>query len=415
MKKDNIAIVLGGTAPHIELINNLKRRGYYTILIDYFDNPPAKVAADEHIKESTLDQERVLLIAKQLDARLVISTCVDRANVTACYVGEKLGLPIPYSYQTALEVSNKVLMKQKMMENGIPTSRYYEVDASTDLDSIKLDFPVMVKPADCCGSAGVKKATTIDELESFLQYALTLSRTRRAIVEKFVSGFEVSVYSYVSDKKAHLLLTSQRFSLIDGNNKVIKCFASIAPADLPERSLKIAEKISNDIARIFHLDNTPLFFQALINDNNDVNVIEFAARLGGGLCFRTIKEITGFDIIDASIDSFLGKRVHVNDFIPKCYYLTHQLYGNRGVFDKVVNSEKLIREGIIEEIHYHKTKGMQIETDKAGSSRIAAFLSKSQDKTQLLDSARHAISEMDVIDINNKSILRKDIYLTKTR
>ena len=62
------AIVLGGTNPHIELIENLKRRGYYTVLVDYYENPPAKHAADQHIQESTLDLEKVLQIAKDIDA-----------------------------------------------------------------------------------------------------------------------------------------------------------------------------------------------------------------------------------------------------------------------------------------------------------------------------------------------------------
>ena len=90
-----IAIVLGGTNPHKALIENLRTRGYYTLLIDYNENPPAKEIADNHIKFSTLDQEGVLSIAKSVNAELVISTCVDQANVTACYVGEKLELPIP--------------------------------------------------------------------------------------------------------------------------------------------------------------------------------------------------------------------------------------------------------------------------------------------------------------------------------
>ena len=48
MTNKPIAIVLGGTNPHIELINNLKARGFYTILLDYFENPPAKNVADLH-------------------------------------------------------------------------------------------------------------------------------------------------------------------------------------------------------------------------------------------------------------------------------------------------------------------------------------------------------------------------------
>ena len=87
-----IAIVLGGTLPHCELVRNLQGRGYYVILIDYLEAPPASSVADEHVQESTLDKELVLHIARKREASLVISTCIDQANVTACYVMEKLGL-----------------------------------------------------------------------------------------------------------------------------------------------------------------------------------------------------------------------------------------------------------------------------------------------------------------------------------
>ena len=119
-----VAIVLGGTVPHKYLINNLKERGFYTILIDYYSNPPAKTDADEHIQESTLDKEKVLEIAKNRNASLVISGCVDQANVTACYVSEKIGLHVPYSYETALRVTDKKLMKEGMVKAGIPTANY---------------------------------------------------------------------------------------------------------------------------------------------------------------------------------------------------------------------------------------------------------------------------------------------------
>ena len=49
-----VALVLGGTNPHIELIKQLKERGYYVVLVDYLDNPPAKKYADIHEQESFL-------------------------------------------------------------------------------------------------------------------------------------------------------------------------------------------------------------------------------------------------------------------------------------------------------------------------------------------------------------------------
>ena len=53
-------LVLGGNVPHRTLIHKLKLKGYFIVLIDYLDNPPAKSVADEHIQISTLDKEKVL-------------------------------------------------------------------------------------------------------------------------------------------------------------------------------------------------------------------------------------------------------------------------------------------------------------------------------------------------------------------
>ena len=139
-------IVLGGTFPHITLVSKLKSRGYYVILIDYLNHPPAKAEADLHIQESTLDKKKVLQIAKKYEVKLVISTCIDQANVTACYVSEALGLPRPYSYDKSLEVTNKLKMKQKMIDNNINTSKFQEVTSFEDLQIHQLNFPLIVKP-----------------------------------------------------------------------------------------------------------------------------------------------------------------------------------------------------------------------------------------------------------------------------
>ena len=90
MKKK--AIVLGGTHDHIELLKNLKKRNFYTLLIDYNSNPPAKKYADKFFNESTLDKSVVLNIAKKESVKLVIATCVDQALLTMAYVSEKLNV-----------------------------------------------------------------------------------------------------------------------------------------------------------------------------------------------------------------------------------------------------------------------------------------------------------------------------------
>lgn len=408
------AIVLGGTSPHIALIENLKKRGYYTVLVDYLDNPPAGPFANEHIQESTLDHEAVLRVASERHAALVISACVDQANLTACYVGERLGLPIPYSYDTACHVTNKGLMKQIMAANGIPTPRFHYIDHTHIPASVHLPFPVVVKPADSCGSAGVKTAYTDEELSIYLLDALRISRTNKAIYEEHLAGCEVSAYCFVQHKKAHLIMATQRFTVVDGTNQVIMCYATLAPAPLPSNVLDTLTEIGSRIADCFNLDNTPLHVQAMVTAD-DVNIVEFSPRVGGGMSYKTILENTGFDIIDATVNSYLNAPTTLAVSPPHMFSLVHLVYAHPGIFKSVSGDVDLVKSGIIQSFHKYKTPGMTIGRDKANSARVGAFIAHSETTDDLLSRIEIAMNTLEVYDAHDRMIMRKDIRLSAAR
>lgn len=118
------ALVLGGTSAHIPLLQHLKKKGFYTLLVDYHRHPVARPFADEHIQVSAMDKTAVKKLATQRQAKLIISTCSDQLNLIACEVGESLQLPIPYTPETALDVTHKVRMKTKLQALGIPTAPF---------------------------------------------------------------------------------------------------------------------------------------------------------------------------------------------------------------------------------------------------------------------------------------------------
>lgn len=405
-----VALVLGGIVPHIELIRQLKAEGYYTILIDYLDNPPAKQFADEHVQESTLDKEMVLKIASVRKASLVISSCVDQANITACYVMEQMGLYVPYSYESAEKITNKAYMKKAMLENGIPTSKYIYIDNREVIPEINFDFPVMVKPADNNSSNGVKKAVNKSELEIYLQEALSISRNGRAIVEDFVTGKEISAYCFVQNNKAKLLMTAERLSVTEGDAKVIKCYASIAPAGISKEAEKNAEMVATRIAEVFGLDNTPLFFQGMVN-GNDIKVIEFAPRVPGGIAFKTVYDNTGFDLIKASINSYLGRKVEYEYHQPKHLISVNTMYGKDSIYDCVTGQDELLGENIIEHIFYHKNSRAKLDNMSASKSRIGAFVVKADNEEEMYCKVDKAYNILDAFDINGQSILRRDLNI----
>ena len=406
------AIVLGGTSPHIALIERLQKRGYYVYLLDYLDNPPAKNYADEHIVESTLDQDAVLRVAREVRADLVISACVDQANITACYVMEQIGHKPPYSYETAKRITNKGVMKEVMKANGIPTSDYIYIEKEMDCDTLDVKFPVMVKPADCNSASGVKKARNRDELKKYMAEALDYSRNHRAVVEGYVTGVEISAYCFVQNKKAKVIMASERMSITEGEDQVLKCYATLSPARLSTVAYAEIEAAATKIAESFELDNTPLHVQAFVH-GDDISIIEFAPRVGGGISYQTIFDNTGFDILESTIDSFLGNPVDVKFSSPSYISTVNLIYGKPAVFDHVEGQEKLLKDGIIRGLYYHKTKGMKLGTSRASEGRVGAYIIEAASMDELVQKTKKANETLEVYADDGTAIMRKDLCILR--
>ena len=397
------AIVLGGTIPHKALIENLKQRGYYVILLDYYKNPPAKEAADRHIQESTLDKDKVLEVARQEKVDLVISTCIDQANVTACYVGEKLGLPIPYSYQTALDISDKSSMKTMMRQGGIPTSHFIHVEKETSLNLAGLTFPLVVKPSDSNGSKGVRRVDSPGELDQYLADSITISRNNKAIVEEFVEGPEIGVDCFVADHHAHIVAMHKKRKPQKKDGSVMFSIGSISPPELSESAKQNIQGIANKIAKVFRLNNTPLLIQ-LIGHGDNSSVVEFAPRIGGGLNFQKINLFAGFDIIDAAVDSFLGVAVKPVYNLPDFFYSENHIYTEPGIFGKTTGYEELLDKEVLVAFFPNKTQGMVIHPGKASKDRAASFIVKGETKNEIISKVQQTLAAVKVFDINGNEM-----------
>ncbi|MFI3296604.1 MAG: ATP-grasp domain-containing protein [bacterium] len=403
------AIVLGGTVPHIELIKQLQGRGYYVILVDYLENPVAKPFADEHIIESTLDKDAVLAIAIQNDVELVIATCIDQANATACYVLEKLNKPYPYSYQIALDVTVKSLMKQKMRDNNIPTSNFIIYDYNDTLSEIDLKFPLVSKPVDANSSKGVMMANDLAELQRNILIAFKCSERKQIVVEEFVSGNEIQIDCYVDSKgETKILMTRQKRRLKSQDGVELQSNGSCIPACVSSKVADQLPLIASKIAEAFQLRRTPFFIQAICDDEN-IKVLEFAPRIGGGTSFLNIKEFAGIDIISAAIDSYLGKEHPIIIKNNKYVYATNMLYVYSATFDRLVGFEEMLAQNMIVDFCISKTSGSFISDNMSSTNRVATFTVKALSYDELKNKVKYVLGNIEAYDIDGNKILRKDI------
>lgn len=409
-----IAIVLGGTNPHIELIKRLKKRDYLIYLIDYLENPPAKSYADFHIKENALDKHVVLSIAKELNPKMVISTNLDRTIPVATYVSEKMNIYHPLSYDTSLKVTDKAKMKHMMIANNIPTGKFVTVRENDDVKSVDFNFnyPVIVKPVDGTGSLGVRKVFKEKDLKTALDDSFKISKLGEVLIEELYKGVEVSVDCFVSGGKAHVLMTRQKHTIVYDEFNTILTPGSVSPANISIKACEKINEIAQNIAVVFGLNNIPLLIQAFI-DNEEVKIIEIAARIGGGTHVSNIQCNTGFDILKASIDSFEAKsnsEIYVSD---KFFSSSNMVYASSGIIESVIGFDKLKEDGIVEEFFIWKTRGSEVAEEVTNRNRVAGFIVKGLSENEVLDKIKYTMNNIDVLDANHKSMIIRDIYIKK--
>lgn len=398
-------LVLAGGSDQVALIRELKGRGHYVILVDYFDNPPARAYADKHVIASTLDVERVKQVAIDENVSLITTACTDQALLTVANVSEQLGLPCYLSYKIGLNVTNKSYMKKVLVENGIPTAKFVILDR-LDYQLIKgFDFPVVVKPVDCNSSKGVKRIDTFDELPEYLEQAIEFSRTKTAIVEEFKVGNEISVDYYVEGECAKLLCATSSLKIKNKNSFTILCSDYPAINVEQEERLKV---IGNQVAKAFDLKNCPLFIQMIVN-GDDINVIEFSARMGGGSKYNLIRTLSGVDIMSKYVDLVLGGNPTVNPSKQVNYCKMVYVYCFPGIFDHVEGLAELKEDGIVDAYFEYKTRGMRIIQAETSGDRPAGYLITADTADELAEKLKYADSRIRVLSDDGVDIMKHEL------
>ncbi len=403
-------LVLAGGYDSIQFCRLLKQRGHAVFLVDYLEAPMAKKIADKHFRESTLDEAAVYKIAVEQKVDRIISACTDQALLTAAAVSEKMGLPIYLPYRQAIQVTNKKYMKKRFEEIGIPTAKSMTfVSPEEAVRGISnLNFPLVVKPCDCNSSKGVIKVENEFELRQAAQNALKLSRSGTAVMEEYIGGKEISIDVWVDSDGAKVLSVSQSDKIEDGRNN-FTIFRSSYPVAVSGQTGKRIRYIAQKIADGFGLRNCPVLIQAIVREEQ-LYVVEFSARMGGGTKYRLIRHMANVDIMEAFVNRILGdtQQVIVPEPSPKAMELDY-VYVKPGIFSSLKNFEKCLTAKEIKEYYVYKSLGTRMEYACTSTDRVAGFL-LIEDTAEALQKRRKAVLEkLDVLDEQGNSIMLKEM------
>lgn len=401
------ALVLAGGYPQIALINELKSRGYFVLLADYYAEPVAKPYADKFYQVSTLDVDAIAEVARNEQVDFLITACTDQALLTVAKVSEMLGLPCYIDYKTALNVTNKSYMKEVFTKNNISTAQHLimaELDESVVKD---LRYPCIVKPVDCNSSKGVKKVQNIDELRSAFSDAVSFSRTNTAIIEEFIEGLEITVDVQVENGKAYVLSKAYSDKIPDEDKFVIfRTRYPIAEKDAVHQQI---EQTAQQIADAFGLKNSLMLIQ-MISDGERVYVLEFSARTGGGVKYQLIKRVSGFDVIKAVVDLTLQKIPHVEIKPAESKYISNVfIYCRPGIFERLEGFEELKQKGILSEYFLFKWQGAEMHAATNSGDRVGGFTIQADTLEDLQFKYNEVSAKIKVLDPNGNDIMRHEL------
>ena len=299
-------MLLGGNYYQMTATKAAKALGCHVISVDYLPNNPAHKFADEYHNVSTIDKEKILVLAKKLKIDGIWSYASDVSAPTAAYVAEKLGLP------TNPLKSVEILTHKDLMRDFLKKNNFNVPDAKSFTDyegALKFFYSInkaaMIKPVDSSGSKGVSKVTRAEDFRKAYDSAMQYSISKKIIVEEFIQkkGYKLGGDAFLVDGELKFI------GLTDAHVDNISPFVPAGnsyPTILPEN---LQEKVKSEIQRLMNLLDMKIGainLDVILDKDDNIYILEIAPRNGGNLISDIIKESTDVDLAKYTIMAALG-------------------------------------------------------------------------------------------------------------
>ena len=176
---------------------------------------------------------------------------------------------------------------------------------------------------------------------------------------------------------------------------------SVYPVNISEETAGKIKNIAQRISEAFQLDNCPILIQ-LITDGNEVNVIEFSARMGGGTKYKLIEVLSGVNIMKVYVDRVLGNFPHIECTYHINYAHLNYCYCHPGVVERLENFDRLKEEEVIYDYFQYKMPGAEVTKAETSSDRVAGYLIVADSIEELQHKERRANNELKIIQKKEK-------------
>lgn len=286
MKNNPPKILINGAGRGcLNLIKTAKRMGLYTVVTG-MDGPCIEYADKAYREVHPGHPEEVLEVAIKENVDGVVTTCNDMGLESVGYCCEKLNLQ-GLSWNAAKISSNKLLMKELLVKNGVRTARFHNIHNVEELykASKELRMPVILKATDLQGSRGIQIVRDAQELGNAYKDVMSLTRKDYCIIEEFIEGTEFGAQAYVYNGEVLFVLPH--------GDETIMCKTAVPvghymPYTMKEELAKDVELQAKEAIKAIGLDYCAVNIDFIERDNK-AYIIELTGRGGA----NGLTDITG--------------------------------------------------------------------------------------------------------------------------
>jgi biotin carboxylase len=344
--KKNLLILSGANAA-IDGIILAQKLGFTVTVCDRDDNAPGRKVSDSFIHADIYNVNEVLKSLQKftkknkIDGVMTIGTDAVR---TVAAISNKYNLP-GITKKTSILTSDKFKMKKCFEKHSIKTPKFIMIKTEKELkDSLRYYPNSVLKPIDGRGARGVIRITKDSDINWSFENSIKFSPSKKLILEKWMSGPQISTESVVINGKTFLCgIADREYSSLK------KTYPHVIEdgGETPSRfSPKINEKITKALDNIAHIIGMKngVIKGDIVLEKGIPYVIEVASRLSGGFFSTvTIPLVYHINLIEKAIMLAMGLKIqHPPEKLEHfCFQSQRYFFSKEGTVKKISYNQKL--------------------------------------------------------------------------
>jgi biotin carboxylase len=388
-------LVLGAGPAQLGLLETARALGLWVAVVDRDPAAPGFRFADRRCILSTEDEAGIERLAGALGIDGLIAPGTDWPVGVAARIAARLGLPHPITPATAVAATNKLRQRERLAEAGIPQPRSWVVGGDDEAPAVS--GPVVVKAPDRQGQKGLTLVEDPARLPGAIGTARSASRNGLALVEELVDGPEVTVIGFSISGVFTALAVTDRITADPPAFGVALAHVFESP------HAEAAALVAAGAARALGIEDGPSYTQLRVGPDGP-QVIEVAARLGGGHDAELVFAATGVDLNRLAIASAFDEPVGAPEPQHRAIgIVTRFLVAPPGELERVDVPEGL--EGVAT-VRIYREPGFAFTPLRHASDRAGAILVLGEDREQAVARAEAAAQRIRFVTADAGALLQ---------